>query len=84
MNKLNEKIRNGVIKRQADFLVFVIRDYINLISNIEYTTRKELYDFVYRETRHFVLPMNPQRKELEDAVKICLNMLLEGKDFDKI
>ncbi|MGP1415962.1 MAG: polynucleotide adenylyltransferase PcnB [Treponema sp.] len=70
---LNEKIKKGLIKKQSDFLVFVIRDYIDLVSNVEYTTKKELYNFVYRETRHFVLPMNPQRKELEDAVKICLN-----------
>ena len=43
---------------------------------MEHTTKKELYNFVYTETRHFVLPMNPQRKELEDAVKICLDEVL--------
>ncbi len=84
IQKLNERMKKGLIKKQADFLIFIIRDYINLIHLVEHATRKELYDFVYTETRHFVLPMNPQRKELEDAVKICLNMLLEGKDFDKI
>jgi len=77
INELNGMIKKGLIKKQSDFLVFLIRDYIDLISNIEYTTKKELYNFVYTETRHFVLPMNPQRKELEDAVKICLSKLLE-------
>ena len=76
MKELNEKMRNKLIKKQSDFLVFVIRDYINLLSGMEHTTKKELYNFVYTETRHFVLPMNPQRKELEDAVKICLNEVL--------
>jgi len=77
INELNEKIKQGLIKRQSDFLIFVIRDYINLIANIEYTTKKELYHFIYTETRHFVLPMNPQRKELEDAVKVCINEVLK-------
>ena len=62
----------GQVKRQAHFLPFLIRDYVHLIANIDCQTKKELYNFVYRETRHFVLPMNPQRKELEDAVTFCL------------
>lgn len=77
INELNEKIKLGLVKKQSDFLVFLIRDYLSLLSNMEHTTKKELYNFVYMETRHFVLPMNPQRKELEDAVKICLNEVLD-------
>ncbi|MGP1437945.1 MAG: polynucleotide adenylyltransferase PcnB [Treponema sp.] len=76
MQELNDKMRQGLIKKQSDFLVFLIMDYINLISSMEHTTKKELYNFVYTETRHFVLPMNPQRKELEDAVKVCINNVL--------
>ena len=76
IHELNEKTKNKGIKKQSDFLVFIIRDYITLLSKMEYTTKKELYNFIYTETRHFVLPMNPQRKELEDAVSICINEVL--------
>ena len=79
LEKLNDEVIKGAIKKQSDFLYFIIRDYISLISNIEYKSKKELYTFVYKETRHFILPMNPQRKELEDAVKICLNDLEKMK-----
>ena len=75
LQELNSLILKGHIKYQSQFLVFLIRDYISLISNITYQSKKELYSFVYRETRHFVLPMNPQRKELELAVKTCLKKL---------
>ena len=69
LKELNDEILKGTIKKQSDFLPFLIRDYIFLISNIEHKSKKELYTFVYKETRHFILPMNPQRKELENAVK---------------
>lgn len=72
LKELGDKIMQGQVKRQAHFLPFLIRDYVHLIANIDCQTKKELYNFVYRETRHFVLPMNPQRKELEDAVTFCL------------
>ena len=35
----------------------------------------ELYKFTWRECRSFVLPMNPQRTELEYAVRFCLKKL---------
>jgi len=75
LQELNNLIISGHIKYQSQFLQFLIRDYIALISNIKYQTKKELYNFVYRETRHFILPMNPQRKELEVAVRACLKKL---------
>ena len=71
LQELNKKIYDGLIKKQSDFLPFLIKDYIKLISNVELQNKKELYNFIYRETRHFILPMNPQRKELECAVKKC-------------
>jgi len=73
LRELEDKIMQGQVRRQAHFLSFLIRDYVRLIANVEYQTKQELYNFVYQETRHFVLPMNPQRKELEDAVKFCLD-----------
>lgn len=71
LQELNKKIYDGLIKKQSDFLPFLIKDYIKLISNVELQNKKELYNFIYRETRHFILPMNPQRKELECAVRKC-------------
>lgn len=76
LKELNDEVIKGRIKKQSHFLYFLIRDYISLISNIEYKSKKELYTFVYKETRHFVLPMNPQKKELEVAVNVCLKPLL--------
>ena len=75
LQELNMLILQGQIKHQSQFLPFLIRDYIFLISNVAHKTRRELYEFVYRETRHFILPMNPQRTELEVAVKACLKSL---------
>ncbi len=72
LKELNQLILKKHITRQADFLPFLIRDYIKLISNLDCLSKKELYTFVYSETRHFILPMNPQRTELEYAVKRCL------------
>ena len=72
LKELNKLILKTHIKKQSDFLPFLIRDYVKLISHVHFNTKKELYTFVYRETRHFILPMNPQRSELENAVKTCL------------
>ena len=64
LKELNNLIVTGHIKYQSQFLPFLIRDYIFLISNVPY------------QTRHFILPMNPQRKELEAAVRTCLKNMI--------
>ena len=63
--------------RLGDKLVYLIRDFIKLLANWELeaaakTSAAELYKFAWKECRSFVLPMNPQRSELEYAVCFCL------------
>ena len=60
--------------KQGECLKSLLKDYIRLIANPE-GPPQEVYTYVYKECRHFILPMNPQRKELEFAVKSVLNDL---------
>ena len=60
--------------KQGECLKSLLKDYIRLIADPE-GLPQEVYTYVYKECRHFILPMNPQRKELEFAVKSILNDL---------
>ena len=60
--------------KQGECLKSLLKDYIRLIADPE-GIPQEVYTYVYKECRHFILPMNPQRKELEFAVKSILNDL---------
>ena len=74
LNKENDDERLG--KK----LSFIISDFINCLTDwnkeiSNNTSPNELYIRTWTECRKFVLPMNPIRKELEFAVKECLNKL---------
>ena len=71
MEELDRLIGAHEIQRQGQALVYLIRDFLQLITNWKGESRA-VYKEVYAECRHFVLPMNPQRIELEYAVKYCL------------
>ena len=71
MQELDGLITEHKIQRQGQALVYLIRDFLQLITDWEKEPRT-VYKEVYAECRHFVLPMNPQRIELEYAVKYCL------------
>lgn len=60
--------------KQGECLRALLKDYTRLIADPE-GLPQEVYTYVYKECRHFILPMNPQRKELEFAVKSILNDL---------
>ncbi|UTC67946.1 MULTISPECIES: polynucleotide adenylyltransferase PcnB [unclassified Treponema] len=60
--------------KQGECLKSLLKDYIKLIADPE-GLPQEVYTYVYKECRHFILPMNPQRRELEFAVKSTLNDL---------
>lgn len=60
--------------KQGECLKPLLKDYIKLIADPE-GQLQEVYTYVYKECRHFILPMNPQRRELEFAVKSILNDL---------
>lgn len=71
MEELDELIAEHKIQRQGQALIYLIRDFLQLITDWKEEPRA-VYKAVYAECRHFVLPMNPQRTELEYAVKYCL------------
>lgn len=73
--ELDVQIHENNIERQGGILIYLVEDYIKLISNKEFENDAELYKYVYKETRHFIMPMNPMRKEMEYAVRTCLNRL---------
>ncbi|MCQ2592706.1 MAG: polynucleotide adenylyltransferase PcnB [Treponema sp.] len=59
-------------------LYFLIYDFVSTLTDWEKETSNkyssvELYSKTWTECRNFVLPMNPQRRELEYAIKSVLN-----------
>lgn len=66
--------------RLGEKLIFLLRDYVNILTHWEdelknKNTALDLYYITRRECRSFVLPINPQRTELEYAVRACLRNL---------
>lgn len=58
-------------------LVYLIRDFMDSLTDWkkeieEKTEAGELYALTWQQCRSFVLPMNPQRSELDYAVRFCL------------
>lgn len=74
LKNLDEKIAQKPGLKQGECLKPLLFDYIKLIADVN-GVPQDVYGAVYRECRHFILPMNPQRRELEFAVKSCLNEL---------
>jgi len=52
-------------------LVYLISDLVTRIADFK-GHPMDVYHDVYRECRHFILPMNPPRVALEFAVRYCL------------
>ncbi|PIE97392.1 MAG: polynucleotide adenylyltransferase [Treponema sp.] len=74
LQELDQLVAENKIKRQGQALVYLIRDFINLIAN-KNGLSQEVFSFVYKECRHFIMPMNPMRVELAYAVSICMQKL---------
>ena len=77
MQRLDELTAAAPDSRLGQKLVFLIRDFIFTLTDWQkeienQTSPRELYGRTWRECRSFVLPMNPQRTELEYAVKSVL------------
>lgn len=85
LEKLDELIKTKPDARLGQKLVFLIRDFIINLTDWKKececkTAYGELYTKTWTECRNFVLPMNPQRTELEFAVKSVLTELgIHGK-----
>ncbi|MGP1577301.1 MAG: polynucleotide adenylyltransferase PcnB [Treponema sp.] len=71
LQELDQLVESHKIQRQGHFIIYLIRDFLNLITDWSGSPR-EVYQNVYTECRHFILPMNPQRVEFEYAVRQCL------------
>lgn len=65
--------------RIGDKLVYIIYDFIDSLTDwkkeAEASQAGELYSKTWSQCRNFVLPMNPQRTELEYAIKQTLKKL---------
>ena len=76
--KLDELVKNDSNVRLGKKLYFLVYDFIKSLTDWskevqgQYSSY-ELYTKTWTECRNFVLPMNPQRKELEYAIKSVLS-----------
>lgn len=80
MMALDELVKSDKDSRQGKKLYYLIYDFTKSLTDWEKeiknkTSSSELYARTWRECRNFVLPMNPQRKELELAVRMVLKDL---------
>ena len=80
MQLLDEFVKKEPDARLGKKLVFLISDFIESLTDWKKETEdkfssEELYKKTWTECRNFILPMNPQRTELEYAVKEVLTNL---------
>ncbi|HOS31487.1 MAG TPA: polynucleotide adenylyltransferase PcnB [Treponemataceae bacterium] len=66
--------------RLGQKLSYLIQDFVKQLTNweqevINSTSAGELYIKTWSQCRHFVLPINPQRSELEFAIKTTLKKM---------
>ena len=77
LEKLDELNKTDPQARLGKKLYYIIYDFITTLTDWKKETQgkysaSELYAKTWTECRNFVLPMNPQRRELEYAVKAVL------------
>ena len=80
LEKLDELNTKDPQARLGKKLYFIIYDFITTLTDWTKETQgkysaSELYAKTWVQCRNFVLPMNPQRRELEYAVKAVMNKL---------
>ena len=78
LGELDSFVEKNPDSRLGKKLVFLIRDFIYTLTDWKKeleckSVQSELYARTWTECRAFVLPMNPQRSELEYAVKSVLS-----------
>lgn len=77
LKQLDELVQKDKDVRLGKKLVFLIKDFILTLTDwkkeiLTESSVGELYVKTWTECRNFVLPMNPQRTELEYAIRTCL------------
>ena len=80
MEKLDQLNKKDPQARLGKKLYYLIYDFVTTLTDWEKEIQgkysaSELYAKTWTECRNFVLPMNPQRRELEYAVKSVMNSL---------
>ena len=80
LRRLDELNKTDPQARLGKKLYFIIYDFITTLTDWKKETEgkysvSELYAKTWTECRNFVLPMNPQRRELEYAVKAVLKTM---------
>lgn len=70
---LDEGIQSGTVTRLGEKLYFILKDFVEGLTDWEAEVKSsvsagELYKKTWERCRNFVLPMNPQRTELDFAV----------------
>ncbi|MDE6245332.1 MAG: polynucleotide adenylyltransferase PcnB [Treponemataceae bacterium] len=78
LRNLDRLCKNDGNARLGKKLVFIIKDFVYSLTDWKEeihskTTYSELYARTWTECRQFVLPINPQRTELEYAVRFVLH-----------
>lgn len=77
LGELDLLVKNNPEARLGEKLIYIIRDFISTLTNWQkevehHTATSELYTKTWTQVRNFVLPMNPQRTELEYAIRMVL------------
>lgn len=79
LRELDMLVENEPDVRLGQKLSYIIYDFISEMTDweqeIHTTTPSELYAKTWSQCRHFVLPMNPQRTELDFAIRTVLKKL---------
>ncbi len=80
LKKLDEFVAANPDARLGEKLYFMVYDFISELTDwrkevSEHSSAGELYVKTWTECRNFVLPMNPQRTELEFAIRKVLKNL---------
>lgn len=88
LDELDSLVRKDRNVRLGEKLVFLITDFIDTLTDWkkEISTKSaagELYLRTWKEVRNFVLPINPQRTELEYAIRTALKKLGVGLKIPK-
>ncbi|MGP1586895.1 MAG: polynucleotide adenylyltransferase PcnB [Treponemataceae bacterium] len=79
LKKLDQEVAKNKDIKLGKKLVYLIQDYVNSLSDWkkEYNNNlnfNDLYKQTWKECRNFILPINPQRSELEFAITQALKI----------
>ncbi len=88
LKELDSLVKTDPASRLGKRLTYIVYDFISSLTDWqkEISTKSaagELYTKTWNQCRHFVLPMNPQRTELEFAIKNTLTQLGVGVRIGK-